>query len=59
MVKELAVPLAFCAFAFGSPLRAAWSKIASPRSGGEPPPSLPIGGPDPDHETEAGGRTAV
>jgi len=58
MVKELAVPLAFCAFAFGSPLRAAWSKIAH-RSGGEPPPSLPVVGPDPDHDSEAGGRTAV
>jgi CDP-diacylglycerol--serine O-phosphatidyltransferase len=31
MVKELAVPLVFCGFAFGSPLRAAWAMIARPK----------------------------
>jgi CDP-diacylglycerol---serine O-phosphatidyltransferase len=58
MVKEMAVPLAFCAFAFGSPLRAAWSKI-SPRRGGDPPPTFPTVAAPPADEAGADGRTAV
>ncbi len=29
VVREMAVPLIFCAFAFGSPLRAFWTKVTS------------------------------
>jgi CDP-diacylglycerol--serine O-phosphatidyltransferase len=44
MVKELAVPLVFCGFAFGSPLRAAWAMVAR-RNVAEPP--APATGPQP------------
>jgi CDP-diacylglycerol---serine O-phosphatidyltransferase len=33
LVKELAVPLIFCLFAFGSPLRTAWAAIVRRRGG--------------------------
>ena len=38
MVKELAVPLIFCLFSFGSPFRAIWQAIAHKNS---PPPDQP------------------
>ena len=43
IVRELAVPLIFCIFAFGSPVRAAWSAVGRWRNGGSsaavgPPP---------------------
>jgi CDP-diacylglycerol--serine O-phosphatidyltransferase len=31
IVRELAVPLIFCYFAFASPLRAAWQRVLLPR----------------------------
>ena len=44
IVGWLAVPLIFCIFAFGSPVRAAWSAIGRWRTGGDgravPPPAL-------------------
>ena len=40
MVRELAVPLIFCVFSFGSPLRAAWAAI-SRRKATVPEASLP------------------
>ena len=40
IVRELAVPLIFCVFAFGPPLRAGWRAI-SRRKSAEPGPSLP------------------
>jgi CDP-diacylglycerol--serine O-phosphatidyltransferase len=58
MVKELAVPLAFCAFAFGAPLRAAWSKISS-RSSETPPPAFPTVAPPAADDSGSSGRTAV
>jgi CDP-diacylglycerol--serine O-phosphatidyltransferase len=39
MVKELAVPLVFCGFAFGAPLRAAWSVIARRKVPDQQPPA--------------------
>lgn len=49
MVKELAVPLIFCVFAFGAPLKAAWSAVvrrrgpdaASTGTGPQPAPDRP------------------
>lgn len=52
LVRELAVPLIFCIFSFGAPLRAAWQAIsrrhAEPQPGAEPhaagpetPPQIP------------------
>ena len=31
VVREMAVPMVFCYFAFASPLRAAWSEFVRPR----------------------------
>ena len=39
LVKELAVPLVFCLFAFGSPLRTAWATLASRKVGAPVPPA--------------------
>jgi CDP-diacylglycerol--serine O-phosphatidyltransferase len=39
MVKELAVPLVFCGFAFGSPLRAAWAVIVRRKPSESAPPA--------------------
>ena len=39
MVKELAVPLVFCGFAFGSPLRAAWAMIVRRKPAEQPTPA--------------------
>ena len=41
MVRELAVPLIFCVFTFGSPLRAAWAAI-SRRKPLQPGPDQPL-----------------
>jgi len=42
MVRELAVPLIFCVFTFGSPLRAAWAAISrrKPQEPDQPLPSV-------------------
>ena len=39
MVQELAVPVIFCSFALGSPIRALWSQLMNrkPRISDEPP----------------------
>jgi len=50
LFRELAVPVIFCAFAFGAPLRAGWTRAmhrelddsgGEPASGGPAPPSAP------------------
>jgi CDP-diacylglycerol--serine O-phosphatidyltransferase len=48
MVKELAIPLIFCGFSFGAPLRAAWARATHSKTPGttaSPAPSPGI--PDP------------
>ncbi|MGQ0636378.1 MAG: CDP-diacylglycerol--serine O-phosphatidyltransferase [Planctomycetaceae bacterium] len=40
LFRELAVPLIFCVFAFGAPLRAGWAIVAR-RQSAPPPPSPP------------------
>ena len=38
LFRELAVPLIFCVFAFGAPLRAGWAVVARRRAAPPPPP---------------------
>jgi CDP-diacylglycerol--serine O-phosphatidyltransferase len=42
MVKELAVPLVFCGFAFGSPLRAAWGMLVRRKTPEQPTPAAGV-----------------
>jgi CDP-diacylglycerol--serine O-phosphatidyltransferase len=42
MVKELAVPLVFCIFAFGSPLRAMWAAVTRRKPPEQPAPATNI-----------------
>jgi CDP-diacylglycerol--serine O-phosphatidyltransferase len=54
MVKELAIPLIFCGFSFGSPLRAAWARAARWQTPGTTaPPASPPGIPDPPESDSA------
>ena len=52
MVRELAVPLIFCVFTFGSPLRAGWAVVRRKGTGPAPSsaPAMPLVPPQPDDE---------